>query len=211
MSEKHEEILDFLTTLSHMEGLSHDDLKEMASYLAVDGDLDVKKLLGEDDGHSETAAEEAKMLSEKENLKEEEIHDIRTLIQKANLPGKVKLAMFGNATCRAILITNGNKLIQLCVLKNPKIQEREIETYSKNPNISSTVLRAIAGNRQWMRSYEIKRNLVCNPKTPQDVSLKWMRFLQFADIKNIARSKNIPGSIVTQARKIVQASEMKKG
>ena len=208
--DKHSEILDFLQTLSHMEGLSPEDLKEMATYLAVDGDVDVQALLGEVHPDGEQAAEDAKILSEKENLKEEEITDLRTLISKANLPGKVKLAMFGNATCRAILITSGNKLIQLCVLKNPKIQEREIEAYSKNPNISGAVLRAISGNRQWIRSYEIKKNLVCNPKTPQDISLKWMRFLHESEIKSISRSKNIPGAVVTQARKIVQAEEMRK-
>jgi len=64
--------------------------------------------------------------------------------------------------------------------------------------------------KEWMRYYSVKYNLVCNPKTPPDIALKWLRHLNDGDIKKIGRSKNIPQLIATSAQKIAALHESKK-
>jgi hypothetical protein len=137
--------------------------------------------------------------------------DIRMILRDATLPQKIKLALFGNSACRNILILDSNKLIQLCVLKNSKLVEQEVVEYSRNTNVSQVVLRAISDKREWMKSYDVKYNIVTNPKTPSDIALKWLRYLQFNDIKEVSRSRNVPQVVASSAKKkVVEAEEQKR-
>lgn len=137
----------------------------------------------------------------KESKIEKKQQDIRSLISKMNLPQKVKLAMFGNSIVRGLLIRDMNKLIQNCVLKNPKLQQGEIEDFAKNTNVAENVLRSIGGSSTWMKSYKCKLNLVMNPKTPIDLSLRWIKFITPDHLKLISLSKSIPQVIQVMAKK----------
>lgn len=123
------------------------------------------------------------------------------------IPQRIKLAMFGNSSVRAQLIRDPNKVIQRIVLKNPRLSVREIEEYSRNPNLSDLVLRAIGDSREWMRSYPIKVNIVNNPKTPIDIALRWLPHLRVPDLRRLARSRNLPQAVVAGARKRVAELE----
>jgi hypothetical protein len=136
--------------------------------------------------------------------------DIRTKISKMTLPQKLKLALFGNGVVRGLLVRDSNKLIQLAVLKNPRIQLPEIEEFAKSSHLSEAVLRVIANTDSWMKSYRVKHNLVMNPKAPIDISLKWLKFLNHSDVRAIARSKNVPQVLATAARKKVASEEDKR-
>ena len=131
----------------------------------------------------------------------EENTDIRTLIRDMSVAQKVKLAMFGNAVCRSLLVADRNKLVQSCALRNPKLQINEVLNFAKNTNLSDAVLRTISDKKEWMKDYSIKLAIVVNPKTPPDVALRWLRFVQNADLKNIARSKNVPQIVAVNAKK----------
>lgn len=122
-------------------------------------------------------------------------------IAELTLPEKIKLAMFGNQNARGALIRDASKLVQGFVLKNPRLQVREVEEFARNPNLSEHVLRTIGGNQAWMKSYNAKVNLVFNPKTPSDVSLKWVRYLNNPEIRKLAKSRNVPQVLVTVARR----------
>lgn len=127
--------------------------------------------------------------------------DFRTGLSKMSLPQKLKLALFGNGVCRALLINDPNRLVQRAVLKNPRIRITEIEEFSKNKNVSDSVLRIISDSNEWTRSYIVKLNLTVHPKSPPDLSMKWLRYLQISDVKKIARSKNVPQLVAITARK----------
>ncbi len=129
--------------------------------------------------------------------------DIRSQISDMSMPQKVKLALFGNAVCRSLLILYPSRMIQQFVLKNPKLGMNEVEAFARNSNMSESVLRTIADSRMWMKTYAVKLNIVTNPRTPGDVSLKWLRFLQEPDLRKIAKSKNLPQLIVNMAKKRV--------
>lgn len=132
-----------------------------------------------------------------------ESDNIRNSIQKMRIPEKIKAGLMGNSVCRAILIREPNRVIQQAVLKNPRITLTEIEELSRNTNAADHVLRTIAENKQWTSQYKVKLGLVTNPRTPQDISLKWIRYLQMNDVRNISRSKSVPSIVATIARKMV--------
>ena len=46
------------------------------------------------------------------------------------------------------------------------VQEDDVNLITKNRNVSEEVLRILGSNAEWLKSYQIKRNLVENPKTP---------------------------------------------
>jgi hypothetical protein len=135
--------------------------------------------------------------------------DVRNSIAKMKLPEKIKAAMFGNATARTLLIRDSNRLVQQFVLKNPRIQLREIEDFAKNPNLSEQVLRLISGNPAWTKSYLVKLNLSMNPKTPSDLSVKWVRYLNQTDVRRLSKSRNVPQVVVTSARRRLEELQKK--
>lgn len=136
--------------------------------------------------------------------------DIRGQISKMNVPQKIKLALFGNSICRGLLIRDTNKLIPMFVLKNPRLTLPEVEDFAKSSHISDQVLRHIANNSTWMRTYAIKYHLVTNPKTPGDIALKWLRYLNLPELRRIAKSKNVPQVVSVNARKKVADSDRNK-
>ena len=133
--------------------------------------------------------------------------DIRTHLGKLKMAERLKAAMFGNSIVRRLLIVNPSRMVQDAVLSNPRLTVPEIEDFAKNSNMDSQVLRAIAQNSSWTRTYKVKLNLVTNPKTPQDISLKWLKFLNKQDIKNIGRSKNVPQVLQVAAKKLSELGE----
>jgi hypothetical protein len=135
--------------------------------------------------------------------KEEANRDIRTQIAEMGFAEKIKLAMLGNSIVRQLLIFDTNKLVSEAVLQNPRLTVNEIEEFVKNPNISPDIIRNITNVSGWMKHYPLKKNLINNPKTPPDVTLKWLKFLQTKDLRDVSRSKNLPTVVVTAAKKMV--------
>lgn len=132
---------------------------------------------------------------------EEVNNNIRHVLANLSIPERIKMALYGNSACRAILIMDPSKMIASCVLRNPRLLPKEVEDFARNPQLGVHIIRALSSNSRWARSYQLKVALVSNPKSPPDVSLKWLRYLQVTDLKKIARSKQIPEVVAIGARK----------
>ena len=198
MSIGNEDILAILSQLENERSIPGEELQTIKQIVSSPEAPALPKILEEEDDTGIVTEDSPRSL------------DIRTLIGKMALPEKVKLAMFGNSVVRGLLVRDSNKLVQLCVLKNPKIMIKEIEDFARNANLSDHVLRAISSSQTWMRSYGVKLSLVTNPKTPGDIALKWIKFLSLPDIKKLAKSKNVPHLIMNTAKKRVADQEKHK-
>jgi len=126
------------------------------------------------------------------------------LVQKMNVMQKVKLARMGNKEARGLLIRDRNKIVASAAIRSPKITENEVEGFAKARNVSDDVLRIIANNRDWTKSYRVKMALSTNPKCPVPTAMKFLNFLMEKDLRNIMKSKDVPSPIATQARRILQ-------
>ena len=65
------------------------------------------------------------------------------------------------------------------------------------------VIAYIADQREWLRHYQVKLNLVNNPKMPLQKSIRLLNFLQPRDLQQLARNRNVPGTLARQAKVLV--------
>jgi len=153
------------------------------------------------------------LISEDEDLSNEQLEELNeqstqyqsilTLIKQMSLAERLKLCIIGNFESRRILIKDPNKIVALAALKNPRITEIEVSMASQSTSVSEEVLREISKNREWTRHYDVKSALVFNPKSPPDVSLNFIKHLKDRDLKLLSRSKNVPGVIITTAKRMI--------
>ncbi|MCX7990980.1 MAG: hypothetical protein N2999_02945 [Proteobacteria bacterium] len=134
---------------------------------------------------------------------EEKKRSIAGKIAKLSVAEKIKFALMGNKEVRGILIKDSNKLVSTAVLKNPRITEGEVIKISQDKNLPDEIIRAIAMNKNWVQNYNIRLNLVFNPKTPVQVSVKFLSSLGNKDLDKISKSKNVSSIISSTARKIL--------
>ncbi len=159
---------------------------------------------GEDDIEipEEFLAEPKKDTELDEEELDEEGGNLHALINDMSIPQKIKLALFGNKLARGLLIRDPNRQVSLVVLQNGGLTEGEVVDFARNSNLDEQIHRRIAGNSTWMKNYEMKIAVVTNPKVPIDISMKYVKFLNDRDLKKLSRSKNVPGAIATQCRKM---------
>src|SRR5262249_40130887 len=115
---------------------------------------------------------------------------------------RVMLGMKGTREARMILVRDPNRIVSCSVLRNPRLTENEIENISTIRTAPEDVLRQIATNRAWTRSYMVIHNLVKNPRTPIAMSLNFLNRIQTRDLRSLASNKNIPDVIRTMANRL---------
>ncbi|MGA8221502.1 MAG: hypothetical protein WB780_07580 [Candidatus Acidiferrales bacterium] len=134
-----------------------------------------------------------------------------TLMQKLtrlNVVERIILALKGGREERMLLIRDRNKMVQRAVLQSPRLTDSEVESFAAMANVTSDVLRIIALNRVFMKSYAIIRNLVKNPKTPLDISLHILPRLTATDLKILCTNKNIPETLRNTAIKLQRSRKI---
>jgi hypothetical protein len=136
--------------------------------------------------------------------------DKETLIQKVNRMSaveKIKTALTGNQEARMLLIRDSNKLVARAVLQSPKLSDSEVEGYASAKNVSEEVLRLIAGNRAFRKSYTVMRALINNPRAPIDITLPLLNRMNERDIKMLTQNRNVAESLRSMAVKIIKAKQ----
>lgn len=146
-----------------------------------------------------------------EELTEEESQNMAAAIREMSIPQKIKLALLGNMVARTFLIRDTNWMVASFVLQNPRLTDSEVYEFARNKDLDQQVFRTIAGDPTWMRSYAVKAAIVGNPKTPVDVSIKWLKHLQDRDLRNLAKSRDIPQVLVGQCKKLLETRSKKPG
>jgi hypothetical protein len=120
---------------------------------------------------------------------------------------KIRLATIGNAYCRRVLVRDANKLVAMTVIRSPQLTDMEIRQIAGSTNVCDDVIRYIANNRECSKDYPVKLALVSNPKCPVGSSLRFLVYLHQDDLRNISRSRNIPGALAAAAKKLLQQRE----
>lgn len=121
-------------------------------------------------------------------------------IQSASVTEKIRMAMLGNSTARLLLVRDTNRLVAEAAAKSPRVTENEAIQMAAMRSVSDEVLRLIGNNRELVRSYQVKLNLVSNPRTPLTFASRFLPHLRLNDLRQIARSKNVPGAINKAAK-----------
>lgn len=192
---------EFFENAELIEGFSVEDAWLIAEHIEVsDAELDTSWLPSEvyDELAAETPEEHAanfKRVVEFERLEMGEVPAERvSLIKRVmfmNAKDRVKLAMKGDREARGILIRDSNRVVATAVIKNPRITDQEVEGISAMRTVADEVLRLIALNRAWARSYTIIHNIVRNPRTPVPTVMSTLPRIHTKDLKNLAQNRNV--------------------
>lgn len=160
---------------------------------------------GDEDGRSQT---------EVEALMEEAVREGMSKYQLAlelKVAEKIKMALTGDKEWRTIMMKESNKLVQAAVMKNPRISDGEVLMIAKTRTSSDDLIRMILLNKDWVKSYEIKKALLIHPKTPPPKALRFITYLTMKDLKELAKSRQISSIVVNAIRKELQMRIKKSG
>jgi hypothetical protein len=151
------------------------------------------------------AAMRARQEREEHALKEEaQAHKLglQARLLKLDVGERAKEARRGDQETRMILIKDSNKLVALAVLANPKLTLHEVEMIAASRNVGEEVLREIAANKDWIKSYSVTLALVNNPKTPVPMGLTFLPKLRTRDLRFVGKNKGVPEVIRMSAKRL---------
>ena len=155
------------------------------------------------------AAANAQRVIDSERLESGEVTAERiSLIRRImfmNTKDRMKLAMKGDREARGILIRDSNKVVCSAVVKNPRITEQEVENIASMRTVADEVLRLIAMNRAWARSYTIVHNLARNPRIPIPTAMNILPRLRTKDLQSLSQNRNVSETVRRQAYRLSQA------
>jgi CTP:molybdopterin cytidylyltransferase MocA len=116
-------------------------------------------------------------------------------IAACSVSEKIRRATLGTSTERLLLVRDSNRLVAAAAAKSPGLKESEAVQISASRAVSDEVLRIIAMNRDLVRSYQVKMNLVQNPRTPFTFASRLVPHLRDSDLRALARSKNVSAAV----------------
>jgi hypothetical protein len=122
------------------------------------------------------------------------------IIGEMTVSQKIRKAMLGTAAERLLLVRDSNRLVAAAAVKSPLMRDNEAVQVSASRSVSEDVLRAIAQKTEFTRNYQVKLNLVSNPRTPFAFSSRFIQHLRDNDIRALTKSKNVRGDIATAAK-----------
>lgn len=190
---------------------AHDVLKHLAQHLVPERPELMEALLSNPSAPPEIldAFQKAPASAEEQAAAEGEQPEKQrqTLLQRlgAMTPAqKIKTALTGNQEERLVLIRDSNKLVARAVLQSPKLSDGEVEAYASMKNVTEEVLRLIAMNRAFLKSYSVVRALINNPRTPIDVGLPLLPRLNERDLKGLSINKNVAETLRGLAVKMMK-------
>ena len=131
----------------------------------------------------------------------EEFVPLQSKIRNMNIGEKIRMALLGNAAARSILVRDPNRVVAMAAIASPAMGESEAKNAAQSREVSEDVLRFIGKKREWLRSYEIKRHLCNNPKTPLALSMTFLAHLRRNDLRALSRSRGIPGPLKQAAKR----------
>lgn len=133
-------------------------------------------------------------------------------------PAKIRLLQLGNIkvygddgkqvdelhfdmkAIRMLGVRDANPLVSVSAMKAPGMADSEAVRIAAMRNVCEDVLREIANSREWTRIYQVKLNLVSNPRTPFGHASKFVMHLRDNDLKTVSKSKDVPGAVQTLAK-----------
>ena len=166
-------------------------------------DIDVAALVRAIEAGEDGIAVPGELLEERPASAEAPPRSLYAQILGMSVGQKIKLALRGNQDARLILVRDTNKLIRRFVLMNPRIGENEVVALARSKNADEDLLRIITERRDWMRLYQVRLGLATNPKAQLPLALRLLTTLEERDIRQIAKSKNVPQAVAAHARRIL--------
>jgi hypothetical protein len=159
------------------------ETQEAAAKLALDDDEDTHEL--DDEGEEKVKPK---------------VVPLYARMAEMTVSQKVRCATLGSAAERLLCVRDPNRLVAAAAAKSPLLKEPEAVQISASRAVSEDVLRLISMNKDFTRNYQVKLNLVSNPRTPFTFAARLVPMLRESELKMLSKSKNVTGAISTAVR-----------
>ena len=123
---------------------------------------------------------------------------------------KLRLAITGGAAARGYLVRDRNRQVAHAAIASPSMTEAEAVGVAHSKEVSDDILRYIANKREWLRSYEMKRALIFNPKTPAGIAMRFLGHMRVNDLKELAKSRGVSNAVRNLARQRINKMSTRK-
>lgn len=151
----------------------------------------------------ETSASDENMDEDTDEDVGEEFLSKFKISQMMGIGEKIKMALSGDKEWRSILVKDSNKLVSGSVIKNPRITESEILKLIKSGIQNDEIMRLICANKEWIKSYQIRKSLIENNRTPVQNAIRYLATMGEKDLAGFAKSKNVTSVISTMAKRLL--------
>lgn len=125
-------------------------------------------------------------------------------LAQMSISQKIRRATLGTGAERMLLVRDTNRLVATAAATSPMLNDSEAARIAASRSVIDDVLRIIANNRDFTRNYQVKLNLVNNPRTPFTFSSRLVPLLRDNDLRMLSRSKNVPQAVQTAVRQQLQ-------
>ncbi len=120
---------------------------------------------------------------------------------------RVRIARYGNRGARGLVLRSSDRTLMAHLLTNPHISTEEVASLAGNAAIDPAALRRIATNSDWLRSAEVTRNLVCNPKLPMPEVERLLRTLPRDELQRLSKSGRARAAVKQAVAKRLKSSD----
>lgn len=145
------------------------------------------------------------LLNEKSHDHKPMRENIFVRVQRMTSAEKALFAIRGNRDVRLILVRDPNIMVSKAVMQSPKLTEYDVSSIAQMREVDEEILRTIASNRRWMRTYAVVKSLALNPRTPVPVAISLLSRLTNGDIRSASRDHNLASPVRQMALKIARA------
>jgi hypothetical protein len=207
------EFMETAESIGGAEALTIDDAWIIAQHIEVsDVEIDDSWLALErfeelvEESYEQRVANAERIISDTLNEGKEVLPERISLIRRVMLmtvKDRVKLGLKGDREARSILIRDSNRVVASAVIHNPRVTDQEAENIASMRTVSDEVLRIIAMNRAWARSYPIIHNLARNPRTPIPTAINILPRIHTRDLQHISQNRNVSEAVRRQAYRLV--------
>ena len=156
-----------------------------------------QEALAEDDG--DATAVDIDKVDGSETVKEKN-KPLSFRIRQMSISEKIRMAVVGDAAARSILLRDPNRMVSNAAINSPSMSEPEAAAIAHSKEVAEDILRIIANRKEWTRTYEVKRALTFNPKTPVGISMRFLSHMRPSDLKLLAKSRGVPNPLKTAAK-----------
>lgn len=113
----------------------------------------------------------------------------------------IRVATLGTSAERLLLVRSPNRLVSSAAVKSPLLRENDAIAIAASRSVGDEVLRILALNREMTRSYQVKLNLIINPRTPFTFASQFIPMLRDNDLRLLAKSKHVSSAVNQAARR----------
>jgi hypothetical protein len=117
------------------------------------------------------------------------------LIGELSKSEKIRMAQVGTKAARLLLVRDINKQVAYASISSPQTTAQEAAEIAKSKEVSEEILRYIGNKKDWVKSGEVKHNLVFNPKTPTGISMRFLGHMRADELRHLSRSRNVSAQI----------------